>query len=86
MSSYALFNQCVGRWSPGSKPTGTLTEATTACVRAVAPIALNVIAGAAFGVALLSAGVHHPGVIISQLRLHDFHMLKVFLGASACSV
>lgn len=41
--------------------------------------------GVAFGAALSAAGVASPSVIISQLRLEDFHMLEVFLTATASS-
>lgn len=43
------------------------------------------LAGAGFGAALTAAGVYSPGVIMAQLRLEDFHMLKTFLTASATS-
>lgn len=42
-------------------------------------------AGALFGAAFTNSGVASPAVIVSQMRLTDFHMLKVFLGASAIS-
>ncbi|KAL5405024.1 hypothetical protein PMIN03_008737 [Paraphaeosphaeria minitans] len=42
-------------------------------------------AGALFGAALASSGVYAPSVIISQMHLSTFHMLKVFITASACS-
>lgn len=42
-------------------------------------------AGAMFGSALTASGVYLPGVIISQMELKDFHMLKVFLTASSLS-
>ncbi len=42
-------------------------------------------AGAVFGAALKFSGVYLPSVIISQMELKSFHMLKVFLGASATS-
>ncbi|KIW90155.1 uncharacterized protein Z519_08798 [Cladophialophora bantiana CBS 173.52] len=42
-------------------------------------------AGAVFGVALTMSRVYHPSVIISQMRLTDFHMLEVFLTACATS-
>ena len=48
-------------------------------------VLLNVAAGAIFGIALIASGVHSPSVIRSQMLLLDYHMLKVFLGASACS-
>lgn len=39
----------------------------------------------AFGAALMFAGVHSPNIIIDQMRLKSFHMLVVFLNASAVS-
>ena len=42
-------------------------------------------AGAAFGAALTASRVYLPSVIINQMRLQDFHMLEVFLTASAAS-
>ena len=47
---------------------------------------LNLGAGAIFGAALLESGIYSPSVIVSQMRFLEFHMLKVFFGASACSV
>ncbi|KAF2665163.1 hypothetical protein BT63DRAFT_417688 [Microthyrium microscopicum] len=41
--------------------------------------------GALFGSALTAAGVYLPSVIIDQMYLQDFHMMKVFLTASAAS-
>jgi hypothetical protein len=43
------------------------------------------VAGALFGAALAASGVYLPSVIVSQMELTNFHMLKVFLGASASS-
>jgi len=43
------------------------------------------IAGALFGAALASSGVYSPSVITSQMQLSSFHMLKVFITASASS-
>lgn len=45
----------------------------------------SVLAGAGFGAALTAAGVFSPAIIIGQLRLENFHMLKTFLTASATS-
>ncbi|RFU32987.1 hypothetical protein B7463_g3345, partial [Scytalidium lignicola] len=42
-------------------------------------------AGTLFGAALAASGVYSPAVIISQMQLRDFHMLEVFLSASATS-
>ena len=42
-------------------------------------------AGTIFGSALTASGVYSPSVIVSQMHLTNFHMLKAFLGASACS-
>ena len=41
--------------------------------------------GALFGVALMSSGIWAPQAIISQMKLQDFYMVKVFLTASASS-
>jgi hypothetical protein len=46
----------------------------------------TVLAGALFGGALAASGMHLPSVIISQMQLRDFRMLKTFLTASASSV
>lgn len=45
----------------------------------------SIAAGALFGTALTAAGVYSPSVIIGQMQLSDFHMLKAFLAASASS-
>lgn len=45
----------------------------------------NLVSGALFGAALMSAGVYSPHVIIGQMKLENFHMLKAFLAASASS-
>ncbi|KAL1853847.1 hypothetical protein Plec18167_007166 [Paecilomyces lecythidis] len=44
------------------------------------------IAGSLFGTALTLTGVYNSSVITAQLRLEDFHTLKVFLAASSSSV
>lgn len=49
------------------------------------PVLNSVAAGAVFGAALTAAGVYSPSVIIGQMQLTDFHMLKAFLAASASS-
>lgn len=49
------------------------------------PLFNSVAAGAVFGAALTAAGVYSPSVIIGQMQLSDFHMLKAFLAASASS-
>ncbi|KIW97437.1 uncharacterized protein Z519_01021 [Cladophialophora bantiana CBS 173.52] len=46
---------------------------------------LSAASGGIFGAALTASGVYSPSVIISQLQLGNFHMLKSFLAASACS-
>jgi len=46
---------------------------------------LSAASGAIFGSALTASGVYLPNVIVSQMKLTDFHMLKAFLTASACS-
>ncbi|OBT71173.1 hypothetical protein VF21_10077 [Pseudogymnoascus sp. 05NY08] len=43
------------------------------------------VSGALFGSALLLSGVYSPTIILSQLNLSDFYMLKVFLTASGSS-
>ncbi len=45
----------------------------------------SVLSGAFFGAALTASGVWSPAVIVQQLHFEDFHMLKVFLSASASS-
>jgi hypothetical protein len=45
----------------------------------------TVVSGAVFGAALMSAGVYSPHIIIGQMQLENFHMLKAFLAASASS-
>ena len=42
-------------------------------------------AGLIFGAALSAAGVASPSIITDQLRLENFHMLEVFLTATASS-
>ncbi|KAI1832326.1 hypothetical protein DTO006G1_1979 [Penicillium roqueforti] len=42
-------------------------------------------AGALFGSVLTASGVYLPSVILSQMKLEDFHMLKVFLTAGSAS-
>ncbi|TVY43263.1 hypothetical protein LSUB1_G000907 [Lachnellula subtilissima] len=42
-------------------------------------------AGTVFGAALTASGVYSPWIIISQMKLEDFHMLQAFLTASAIS-
>ena len=46
---------------------------------------LSAASGSIFGAALTASGVYSPSVIISQLRLTNFHMIKSFVTASACS-
>lgn len=46
---------------------------------------LSAASGGIFGAALTASGVYSPSVIISQLRLSNFHMIKSFVAASACS-
>ena len=42
-------------------------------------------AGILFGAALCASRVYVPSIIISQMRLQDFHMMTAFLTASASS-
>jgi len=44
-----------------------------------------ILSGSLFGAAITAAGVYSPAVIIGQLKLEDFHMLKSFIAASASS-
>lgn len=46
---------------------------------------LRVGAGLIFGAALTASEVYLPSVIVSQMELKDYHMLNVFLSASASS-
>jgi hypothetical protein len=41
--------------------------------------------GAIFGAAVTASGVYLPSMIVEQMSLREFHMLKVFLTASATS-
>ena len=45
----------------------------------------TLVSGAAFGAALVAAGVTQPAVIISQLKFESFHMIRIFLTATATS-
>ncbi|KAI9645100.1 hypothetical protein NHQ30_005834 [Ciborinia camelliae] len=63
----------------------TIENKTFAMVSISPKGARSVLSGALFGAALTAAGVYSPTVIISQLKLESFHMLKVFLSASATS-
>jgi hypothetical protein len=45
----------------------------------------SVVSGVIFGAALTAAGVYSPSVIVGQMHLTNFHMLKTFLAASASS-
>ncbi|KAI1616507.1 hypothetical protein EDD36DRAFT_137318 [Exophiala viscosa] len=48
-------------------------------------LVLSAASGGIFGAALTASGVYAPSVIVSQMGLTNFHMLKSFLAASACS-
>jgi hypothetical protein len=45
----------------------------------------NSMRGAVFGAALTASGVYLPQIILDQMALKEFHMMKVFLTASASS-
>jgi hypothetical protein len=45
----------------------------------------SIFSGAIFGAAVTAAGVYAPSVIIAQMKLQDFHMMKAFVAASASS-
>jgi len=49
------------------------------------PLSPALASGALFGAALASSGVWYPSVIDAQVHLRNFHMMKVFLAASATS-
>lgn len=51
----------------------------------MASLLLSAASGAIFGSAITASGVYLPSVIVSQMGLTNFHMLKSFLAASACS-
>ncbi|EKD16691.1 uncharacterized protein L3040_001432 [Drepanopeziza brunnea f. sp. 'multigermtubi'] len=51
----------------------------------MATAARSTLSGAFFGAALVAAGVYSPSVILGQMQLKNFHMLKTFLAASATS-
>ncbi|KAI1332964.1 hypothetical protein F5Y16DRAFT_227 [Xylariaceae sp. FL0255] len=42
--------------------------------------------GAVFGASLAVSGMYQPAVILSQMRLENFHMMQTFLAASGGSV
>ena len=46
---------------------------------------LSAASGAIFGSALTASGVYSSSVIVSQMGLTNFHMVKSFIAASACS-
>lgn len=48
-------------------------------------MATTVLSGAAFGAALVAAGVYQPSVIIAQLKFENWHMVQAFLAAAASS-
>jgi len=48
-------------------------------------MATSLLSGAAFGAALVAAGVYKPSVIISQVKFENYHMLQAFLAATASS-
>ncbi|KEF60896.1 uncharacterized protein A1O9_02460 [Exophiala aquamarina CBS 119918] len=52
---------------------------------ATSHILLTAASGMIFGSAITASGVYSPSVIQSQMSLTNFHMLKSFLAASACS-
>ncbi|CRK33412.1 hypothetical protein BN1708_001090 [Verticillium longisporum] len=48
-------------------------------------MATTALSGVAFGAGLAAAGVYHPAVITSQLKLENWHMIQAFLAAAASS-
>ena len=71
--------------TPPAPPPTTKNEKTNNTMATPTPLLNSVAAGAIFGAALTAAGVYSPSVIIGQMRLTDFDMMKAFLGASASS-
>lgn len=49
----------------------------------MAPTISTLSCGMLFGAALTASGVYDPRVIVSQLKMQDFHMLQTFMTASA---
>lgn len=49
------------------------------------PLINTILTGAAFGAALTASGVYQPSVIVSQLKLQNWHMIQTFLTAAATS-
>ncbi|KAI0426190.1 hypothetical protein F5Y09DRAFT_71727 [Xylaria sp. FL1042] len=45
----------------------------------------SLLSGAAFGAALAATGMYEPSVILSQMKLENWHMVQTFLTASAAS-
>ncbi|KAK0714827.1 hypothetical protein B0H67DRAFT_490339 [Lasiosphaeris hirsuta] len=45
----------------------------------------NIISGAVFGAGLTASGMYQPAVIMGQLKFESFHMIQVFLTATASS-
>jgi hypothetical protein len=48
-------------------------------------LVIQTVTGAFFGAALTASGVWNPSTIVEQMRLQNFHMLKVFMTASSAS-
>jgi len=53
---------------------------------AMSTLVRQAVSGAAFGAALCLSGVWVPSVVLGQLRLEDFRMLRMFLTASGASM
>ncbi|KAI0512513.1 hypothetical protein F5B22DRAFT_305580 [Xylaria bambusicola] len=45
----------------------------------------SLLSGASFGAALAASGMYEPTVILSQMKLENWHMVQTFLTASAAS-
>ncbi|KAI1274375.1 hypothetical protein F5Y07DRAFT_401461 [Xylaria sp. FL0933] len=45
----------------------------------------SLLSGTAFGAALAATGMYEPNVILSQMKLENWHMVQTFLTASAAS-
>src|ERR1700761_1914500 len=54
-------------------------------MQTMSSLLLSAASGGIFGAALTASGVYSPSIIVGQLRLQNFHMIKSFVAASACS-
>lgn len=45
----------------------------------------TLLSGAAFGAAMVAAGLHQPSIVVSQMKFENWHMVQTFLAATASS-